>query len=109
MKLKSTLLAATLIAAPLSSQAKTVNPPPVSGLYVSLGAGVNFLMDEHLVNAAGQAADAKLRSRVGPVVVGALGYGLGNGIRLELEGDYRTTAFHRAGILAIQPPLGATK
>jgi OmpA-OmpF porin, OOP family len=93
VKLKNTLLAATLIAAPSSSQAQPANPPPVTGLYVSLGAGANILMDEHLVNAMGTAADAKLRSRVGPAVVVALGYGLGNGIRLELEGDYRNNRF----------------
>ena len=93
MKLKNTLLAATLIAAPLSSQAQPANPPPVTGLYVSLGAGGNILMDEHLVNGNGTASDATLRSRIGPVVVVALGYGLGNGIRLELEGDYRNNRF----------------
>jgi OOP family OmpA-OmpF porin len=93
VKLKNTLLAATIIAAPLSSQAQPANPPPVTGLYVSVGAGINFLMDEHLVNAMGNAADAKLRSRVGPAVVAAVGYGLGNGIRLELEGDYRNNRF----------------
>lgn len=93
MKLKNAFLATTIIAAPLSSQAQPANPPPVTGLYVSLGAGANSLMDEHLVNGMGTAADAKLRSRIGPVVVAALGYGLGNGIRLELEGDYRTNRF----------------
>src|ERR1700712_3338376 len=93
MKPKNIFLAATLIAAPLSSQAQPVNPPPVTGFYMSLGAGGNILMDEHLVNAAGTAANARLRSRVGPAAVVALGYGLGNGIRLELEGDYRNNRF----------------
>jgi OmpA-OmpF porin, OOP family len=93
MKRRSTILAATLIATPLSSYAQPANPPPVTGLYVSLGAGANLLMDEHLVNAAGTASDARLRSRIGPAVVVALGYGLGNGIRLELEGDYRNNRF----------------
>ena len=93
MRPKNTLLAATLIAVPLSSQAQPVNPPPVTGLYVSLGAGANLLMDEHLVNATGTASDARLRSRIGPAAVVALGYGLGNGIRLELEGDYRNNRF----------------
>jgi hypothetical protein len=71
MNLKNTLLAATIIAVPLSSQAQPANPPPVTGLYVSLGAGVNFLMDEHLVNAMGNAADAKLRLRTGKLSDGS--------------------------------------
>jgi outer membrane protein OmpA-like peptidoglycan-associated protein len=93
MRLKHTLFAAAFVAAPLSSQAQTANPPPVTGFYMSLGAGGNILMDEHLVNAAGTAANARLRSRVGPAAVVALGYGLGNGLRLELEGDYRNNRF----------------
>ena len=93
MKSKNILLVTTLIAVPLSSQAQPVNPPPVTGPYVSLGAGANLLMDEHLVNAAGTASDARLRSRIGPAAVVAFGYGLGNGIRLELEGDYRNNRF----------------
>ncbi len=93
MRLKNTLFAATLVAAPLSVQAQPANPPPVTGLYVSLGAGANLLMDEHLRNANGTAADARFRSRIGPAVVAAVGFGLGNGIRLELEGDYRNNRF----------------
>ncbi len=93
MRLKRTLLATALVAAPFAIQAQPVYPPPVTGLYMSLGAGGNLLQDEHLVNAAGTAADASLRSRIGPAAVVALGYGFGNGIRLELEGDYRNNRF----------------
>ena len=93
MSLKHTFLAAALAAVPLGVHAQPVNPPPVTGLYISLGAGANLLMDEHLVNAAGTAAEARMRSRIGPAAVVALGYGLGNGIRLEFEGDYRNNRF----------------
>ena len=93
MHLKNTWLAAALVAAPLSAQAQPVNPPPVTGLYISIGAGANILMDEHLINGAGTASNARMRSRIGPAAVVALGYGLGNGIRLELEGDYRNNRF----------------
>jgi OmpA-OmpF porin, OOP family len=93
MKLRNSFVAAALIAAPLSVQAQTANPPPVSGLYISLGAGANIMRDEHLVNGNGTTSDGSLRSRVGPVVVGAVGYGFGNGLRLELEGDYRSNRF----------------
>lgn len=93
MRVKNALFATALIAAPLSSQAQPALPPPVTGLYISLGAGANILQDEHLINATGTASDARLRSRIGPVAVVALGYGLGNGIRLELEGNYRNNRF----------------
>jgi OOP family OmpA-OmpF porin len=93
MKLRYTLLAATLMTAPLTAQAQTANPPPVTGLYISLGAGINYLQDEHLVDATGAASDAALRSRIGPAVVVALGYGLGNGLRFEVEGNYRNNRF----------------
>jgi hypothetical protein len=93
MHIKTAGLAAALLAAPLSVQAQPANPPPVTGLYVSLGAGANILMDEHLVNGTGTASDAKFRSRIGPAVVAAVGWGFGNGIRLEIEGDYRNNRF----------------
>lgn len=93
MKLKHAFTAAAMLAAPLAAQAQPANPPPVTGPYVSLGAGVNSLQDEPLVNANGRAGGANFRSRLGPVVVLGLGYGLGNGIRLELEGDYRSNRF----------------
>lgn len=93
MRLKNVLLGATFLAAPLGVQAQTVNPPPVTGLYMSLGGGGNILRDEHLVGATGTASSAALRSRDGEVGVIALGYGLGNGLRLELEGDYRNNRF----------------
>lgn len=93
MTLRNALLATTLLAAPLGAHAQPVNPPPVTGLYISLGAGANILQDEHFVNGLGRASDSAFRSRIGPVVVGAIGYGLGNGIRLEVEGDYRNNRF----------------
>ena len=93
MKFKHALLGATLLSVPLGAEAQPANPPPVTGLYVSIGGGGNILMDEHLVAATGAASNASLRSRVGGVGVVALGYGLGNGIRLEFEGDYRSNRF----------------
>lgn len=93
MTFRNILLATTLMALPVAVHAQDMNPPPVTGLYMSIGAGANLLQDEHLVNATGTAGNAALRSRIGPVAVVALGYGLGNGLRLELEGDYRNNRF----------------
>ena len=61
---------------------------PVTGPYVSLGGGGNLLQDEQLrlnENFPG----SKLRFDAGEVGAGAVGYGFGNGFRVELEGNYR--------------------
>ena len=61
---------------------------PVSGPYISLGGGGNLLQDEQLrqnENFPG----SKLRFDVGETGVGSVGYGFGNGFRVELEGNWR--------------------
>ncbi len=62
---------------------------PVSGPYVSLGGGVNLLQDETLrLNPA--FPGGKLRfDDDGAAGIGAVGYGFGNGFRVEVEGDWR--------------------
>jgi OOP family OmpA-OmpF porin len=99
---KITLLASTLMvaAAPVAAFADTV-----SGPYVSLGAGYNLLQDEYLHTdpaisgipsgrstdpVTGNTSSSSTRFKWGDGFngMGAIGYGLGNGIRIELEGDY---------------------
>jgi outer membrane protein OmpA-like peptidoglycan-associated protein len=88
MMLRNALLAATILALPVAAQAQ-----PVTGLYVAGGLGGDYLMDAKtrlssnpsFVNAVG-----KLRSRGGFVGVGSVGYGLGNGLRIELEANGRS-------------------
>ncbi|TDH62565.1 OmpA family protein [Dankookia rubra] len=82
MTLKKALLAATVLALPVAAQAQ-----PVSGLYVGAGAGVNF-MQESKFNALGYGA--KIETKPGWAAVGSLGWGFGNGLRAEVEGNYRT-------------------
>ncbi len=87
MSLKKALLAATVLALPVAAQAQ-----PITGLYVGAGAGVNWLMETDLT------PQGALRSvtgsgtaefDVGFVGVASIGYGFGNGVRVELEGNYR--------------------
>src|SRR5580698_9239319 len=83
-----TILAAAFVAACTAGAAVA---QPVSGPYVSLGGGINQPQDEKL-NVVGQPAfvpDSRLRFDIGPVGSGAVGYGFGNGFRLEVEGDWR--------------------
>ena len=94
MKLRNALLAATFLAAPIA-----VSAQPVSGVYIGAGAGGNILQDETIRNTGfiprgvgaapsiiGKGSD--IRFDAGPVVVGSIGYGLGNGLRFELQGAF---------------------
>ncbi len=77
MKLRIALLAATVLAAPFA-----VHAQPVDGLYVGAGAGGNILQNE-AVKGGGS-----LKFNAGPVGIASVGYGLGNGLRFELQGAY---------------------
>jgi OOP family OmpA-OmpF porin len=96
MNLKKALLAATVLALPVAAQAQ-----PVSGLYVGAAAGVNWKLDADgnyaravtsTVGAptTGVAGKAKATNREDVMGLGSIGWGFGNGLRAELEGNYRT-------------------
>ena len=93
MKLRSALLAATVMVAPVAAKAQAVN-----GLYIGAGAGANIMPNENVDrvavprlangNLAGYSG-SNFKLDTGFVGVASIGYGLGNGLRFELEGDYR--------------------
>jgi outer membrane protein OmpA-like peptidoglycan-associated protein len=87
MKLRTALLAAATMALPAAAMAQ-----PISGLYVGAGAGVNFQQPIHVSGfstpVTGIATSGGLSSQVGFAGVGSVGYGLGNGLRLELQAAY---------------------
>ena len=82
MSLKKALLAATLLSLPMAAQAQGWDPR-VRGVYVGAGLGANYLQGS---------SDAGLDIGFEWGWAGALsvGYGFGNGLRLEVEGSYRT-------------------
>jgi OmpA-OmpF porin, OOP family len=92
MKLRVALLAASVAALPVMASAQ-----PVTGLYVGAGVGVNLLQNENVDSISGFGGsinpDARLGSTVGPAGVLSVGWGLGNGLRFELEGDFRANKF----------------
>jgi OOP family OmpA-OmpF porin len=91
MTLRSALLAATMVALPLAANAQ-----PIDGLYIGGGAGVNFMQQEHFQSTFfGGNRPSNLR----PGFVGllSLGYGFGNGMRAEIEGNYRYNSFTGGG------------
>jgi len=89
MKLRSALLTATLIGTPALAMAQ-----PVDGLYIGAGLGYNYLQKLKIKSISPQiagepVAGGKLRGSGGFIGSGSIGYGLGNGLRVEVQGDYR--------------------
>jgi outer membrane protein OmpA-like peptidoglycan-associated protein len=84
--------AAALFAAHASAQ-------PVTGPYVSLGAGGTYIDQQKLdsvnypqlgiYNTGGVAQNGNINTNTDLIGSAAFGYGLGNGLRLEVQGDYR--------------------
>jgi len=99
---RSPLMAATLLAT-YPVLCGTADAQPVTGIYIGGAGGANFLQQERIksVLAGGVTIPSQVRAgfQTGVVGLGSLGYGLGNGVRLELEGNYRTNrpdSFQRA-------------
>jgi outer membrane protein OmpA-like peptidoglycan-associated protein/outer membrane protein W len=97
MRFKQALLVGTLLTAPILAQAQ-----PVSGLYVGAGVGANMLQNETvkgltLPNGTQVGRGTNPKFTVGPVGVGSVGYGFGNGLRVELEGNYRENDIRSVG------------
>ena len=104
MHVRTILLATVALLAPVAAFAQ-----PVTGLYIGAGAGANFMPNETYkgnVNYGAFAGNGFLRpqpplaytfsnktsSNVGATGVASVGYGFGNGVRVEIEGDYRYNA-----------------
>ena len=90
MTLRNSLLAATLLALPVAMALPlTAQAQVVSGIYVGAGAGYDYLNDLNIKGAIGPTAKTKLTGSGGPVGLLSVGYGFGNGLRVELEGNAR--------------------
>jgi OOP family OmpA-OmpF porin len=92
MKLRSALVAAAVLALPAVAKAQ-----PIAGMYVGLGAGMNFLQNE-LVRPNKTLQSPKLKAvfvQPGLASNGAVGWGFGNGLRLEIEGFYNYNHLHK--------------
>ncbi len=78
MRFRLGLLAMGLLAAPLVAEAQ-----PFRGPYIGGGVGYNLPENDPL------AGGGQIEPGGGVVGLGSVGFGLGNGIRFELEGNYR--------------------
>ncbi|MCE2576340.1 OmpA family protein [Komagataeibacter sp. FNDCR2] len=92
MRLRSALLATSLLAAtPFAAKATTITGP-----YVDIGGGYNLTQTQHGhfadtnsgAGVPGEPGREKLGHRHGWTGFGAVGWGFGNGLRAEVEGDY---------------------
>jgi OmpA-OmpF porin, OOP family len=77
--------AATYAPAPVMAPVPAYNPNIISGMYISGGLGGDLMMNS---NTSG----IQTQYKAGYVGVGAIGYGFGNGLRTEIEGNYRNNA-----------------
>ncbi|MBI3453794.1 MAG: OmpA family protein [Rhodospirillales bacterium] len=91
MRLRYGLAVAALVLALGSGAAMAQN---TSGVYVGAAGGVNLLRD---ADVKGGAVNSKAEFNAGGAVLGTVGYGFGNGLRLEGELGYRSNGIDKAG------------
>ena len=106
--LRSGLLAATILVAPMAARAEAI-----SGLYIGAGVGANWLGDTRLraADIAGVNVNlGKTRQRfdVGLRTNASVGYGFGNGLRVEVEGTYFRNSASRIGRFAQGGGIGGS-
>jgi OOP family OmpA-OmpF porin len=87
MRVRGALLAATVLASPWVAKAQ-----PFDGVYIGVGAGYNYRQGVDIRPSPALDTPAlTLNGSNGYAALGSLGYGFGNGIRIELEGNWRDT------------------
>jgi OmpA-OmpF porin, OOP family len=107
--LRQIALATTIASVPGLAIPGLAAAQPLNGLYVGVGAGVNLLQNEHLVGATGTATSASLASRLGFAGVVSAGYAIPNGLRFEIEGDYRNNRFSQGRDLGFPAAAGGNE
>jgi OOP family OmpA-OmpF porin len=93
MKLRLALAAATCFALPIIAHAQ-----PVTGPYVSLEGGTSILNPINFSDtfSDGTGGSGKLQFRPSYAGIGAVGYGFGNGFRVQIDGDYMHNTIAKA-------------
>ncbi|MDG6095074.1 OmpA family protein [Acetobacter sp. AN02] len=74
--------------------ASVAHAQPVQGLYISGAGGASFNQDQR-VRSSPMFPDGRDRWKTGVTGLGAVGWGLGNGFRVEVEGNYRNLGYKR--------------
>ena len=94
---RNLLLAATALVS-LSALPHAATAQPVTGLYIGGAGGANFMQREVY---ASHSSGTYAGFETGYVGLASVGYGLGNGLRFEIEGNYRHNAFGRPSPLSL--------
>jgi OOP family OmpA-OmpF porin len=90
MRFRPALLATAIVAAPLAAHAQ-----PFRGVYIGGAAGLNVLGQESIFSSSALGLPSgRAQFSNGFVGLGSIGYGFGNGLRVEIEGDWRNNALH---------------
>ncbi|HEX5325497.1 MAG TPA: OmpA family protein, partial [Acetobacteraceae bacterium] len=95
MGIRGALLATTiLLALPVAARAQ-----PIQGVYVGAAAGYDLPQNARVTPLTAGFGGAHLRLEKGGGVngVGSIGYGFGNGLRLEVEGDFFRNSLDKLG------------
>ena len=119
MSIPKRLALATLFVLPIAAHAQMEAPPlgyPVTGLYVGAAGGFNIKGSESIKNissnlrplgAGVSTPNLTVNSSLGGAAVGSIGWGFGNGLRAELEIDYRGNSLNSVSGLT-RAGFGAT-
>ncbi|CAA9287377.1 MAG: hypothetical protein AVDCRST_MAG08-4327, partial [uncultured Acetobacteraceae bacterium] len=112
MTIRKALLAATMLTLP----AAVASAQPVSGPYIGAGAGANWINNPERFDIKGDRQgnfglppgtridDAgKANFDLGWGAVASLGWGFGNGVRAEVEGNYRNNEIDSIRGLGLAP------
>ncbi len=105
MNLRSTLLAATILAVPVVASAQNA---PIAGVYVGGAIGANFSQQQNTTITEGPySASGKFSFNPGFAGKASVGYGFGNGLRAEVEGSYRYNSMSGTNVLPLVGSLSA--
>ncbi len=101
MKFRLALAAATCLALPIAAHAQ-----PVTGPYVSLEGGTSLLEPVNFDESFG--GSGKILTRESYAGIGGIGYGLGDGFRVQIDGNYFHSTLTKADFAGGGSSLKAT-
>jgi OmpA-OmpF porin, OOP family len=85
--------------------AGTAHSQTIDGFYVSLGGGYNIMGDQTITDVGtpfGRQPGGDVELDGGPVWMGSIGWGAGNGLRFEIESSYRANDLSKASAGALR-------